>query len=363
MAFLLFFFWTYLNAIFLKKDNIISKEIPPEISIILPVRNEEKHIEACLESLFCQSHKPKEIIVIDDGSTDKTFEIVSFLLKKNPILKLIKIDCFPAGWFGKNYANYLGAGKSSGQWLLFTDADTIHDPLALSTSLSFAVKNNLDALSLIPHFIMKPFERFILPAIFIFVSFLFPIPLVNKRNSSIALGYGPYIFIKRDVYFKIGGHENIKNKILDDFALINNIKNNGFTYYFAGGLELLSVKPFENLNGLVSSWAKVLYPLLKGNYIQIMGCFVFFFASLMPIFLIIDSFLLGSVLFLLLSILLYSLWVLLFASINYLIIRINPFYGLIYPVNIIILFALVTISIYKFYYGGINWKGRHYSIK
>jgi len=88
------------------------------ISVLIPVYNGEKTIGKCIESLQKQTKKPDEIIVVDDGSTDKTKDIV----EKHKGVKLLKQD-----HKGPAAARNLGARKAKGDVLLFTDADCVAD--------------------------------------------------------------------------------------------------------------------------------------------------------------------------------------------------------------------------------------------
>src|SRR5271168_3058957 len=99
----------------------------PVVSIIIPARNEEANLGACLESLIAQTGTDFEIIVVDDNSTDRTGAIATSF----PKAKVIEAAALPMGWTGKNNAVATGARHARGQWLLFTDADTIHMPGAL----------------------------------------------------------------------------------------------------------------------------------------------------------------------------------------------------------------------------------------
>jgi glycosyltransferase involved in cell wall biosynthesis len=122
----------------------------PKISIIVPARNEEGKISKCLQSLLSQDYDNYEVIAIDDSSTDKTLSIISKLSKENHRLILVKSPPRPDDWVGKNWACFQGYQKSSGEILLFTDADTVHRFDALSSAVNTLVHDELDALTLVP---------------------------------------------------------------------------------------------------------------------------------------------------------------------------------------------------------------------
>ena len=113
--------------------------LPPQnfsgISAIVPARNEEAVIAACVESL-AQQEEIGEIVVVNDQSTDRTAEIVRGLAAKYSRVKMIEVAELPAGWVGKNYAVWLGAREAKGEWLLFTDADAVHEKDAAARAMA-----------------------------------------------------------------------------------------------------------------------------------------------------------------------------------------------------------------------------------
>jgi glycosyltransferase involved in cell wall biosynthesis len=115
----------------------------PAVSVIVPARNEEACLEACLESLVAQRGVDFEIIVVDDGSSDRTREIATSFAG----LQVIEPGPLPAGWTGKNNAVTAGAKVARGEWLLFTDADTVHRPGSLARALAEAKQHRADLLS------------------------------------------------------------------------------------------------------------------------------------------------------------------------------------------------------------------------
>src|SRR5438876_6543960 len=115
-------------------------ERSPTVSIIVPARNEEASLSACLESLVAQSGVEFEIILVDDHSTDHTADIA----RSFPTVKVITADALPANWGGKSNALWSGVRHARGQWLLFTDADTIHHPGSLAGALGEAPEYGAD---------------------------------------------------------------------------------------------------------------------------------------------------------------------------------------------------------------------------
>src|ERR1700736_3807616 len=120
----------------------------PTASVIIPARNEEACLGECLHSLVAQSGIAFEIIVVDDSSTDRTHEIAQSFPREQ--VRVIEAGSLPTGWTGKNNAVAAGAREANGEWLLFTDADTVHLPGSLARAIAEAQENNADLLSYSP---------------------------------------------------------------------------------------------------------------------------------------------------------------------------------------------------------------------
>ena len=123
--------------------------ISAEVTAIVPVRNEEAVIAACVESLALQP-EITEILVVDDESSDRTAEIVRGQMTRIPHLRLIEAQKMPAGWVGKNYAASVGASHGKGAWLLVTDADAEHEAGAARRALELAQEAGAALVSFSP---------------------------------------------------------------------------------------------------------------------------------------------------------------------------------------------------------------------
>ena len=117
----------------------------PVVSIIVPARNEETCLGRCLESLVAQSGVRLDIVVVDDESTDRTREIAQLF----PSVRVVEAGRLPAGWTGKNNAMTAGASVARGEWLLFTDADTVHAPGSLARAVAEAQQRGAAAVKIL----------------------------------------------------------------------------------------------------------------------------------------------------------------------------------------------------------------------
>src|SRR5437762_12803621 len=129
-------------------NQVPLEELPqwPRVSLIAPARNEERHIEAAVRSLTRLDYSNLEVTIINDRSTDRTGQILDSLASEFPQLNVVHLTELPPGWLGKNYAMQLGADRSGGEWLLFTDADIVYEPTALRRAMLYADYYGIDHL-------------------------------------------------------------------------------------------------------------------------------------------------------------------------------------------------------------------------
>jgi len=225
----------------------------PTVSVIVPARNEEACLGTCLESLAAQTGLAFEIIVVDDHSTDRTREIaLSF-----PAVRVIEAGPLPDGWTGKNNAVVTGAGEARGQWLLFTDADTVHLPGSLARALAEAQENKADLLSYSPEQIAVTFwEMATLPVVFAELARQYPPSKVSDPNSPAAAANGQYILVKCEAYDAVGGHAAIAGNILEDVALARAVKASGRKIRFRYAADAVRTRMYRNYRQLRDGWTK-----------------------------------------------------------------------------------------------------------
>jgi glycosyltransferase involved in cell wall biosynthesis len=230
----------------------------PEVSIIVPARNEEASLGDCLDSLTAQTGVPFEIIVVDDGSTDRTREIaLSFAGVRVISARPLHEDEAGKAWTGKNNAVIAGAKEASAQWLLFTDADTVHQPRSLERALTEARKERADLLSYSPQQVVVTFaERAVMPVIFAELAARYPPRKVRDQNSGVAAANGQYILVRRAAYDAIGGHAAVVTEILEDVALARLFRNAGQRVYFRYGADAVRTRMYRNWAQLSEGWTK-----------------------------------------------------------------------------------------------------------
>jgi chlorobactene glucosyltransferase len=245
-----------------KSDHPAQVKTSPQVSIIVPARNEERNIRRCVESLLEQGYPNYEVIVVDDGSTDDTPHILEDIIQTHPHgerLWVLRLRELPPGWAGKPHAIHAGVQESHGQWLLFTDADTWHAPSALQNALTSALDAGSDMYSLYTAQVLPGFwERVMMPMAYLGISMMYPIKKVNDPLSSVALANGQFILIRRTVYDMLGGYARpeLRNSLLDDRDLAKTVKQQGFRLRLEDGRDLVQVYMYHGLREAWRGWRK-----------------------------------------------------------------------------------------------------------
>jgi len=235
------------------------------VSVIIPARNEEANIARVVRSLRAQ-RELREILVVDDHSEDRTAEILEELKKETSSLRVIRTDSLPAGWTGKSYAAATGARAASGDWLLFTDADTEHLPGSLPALLERAEREGADLLSLSPRQVTPTaWEKAVIPLVYVHLARLYRFEEVSDPASPAAAANGQYVLIRRGAYDSAGGHEAVRGVILEDVELARRVKSGGGRLLFLPGVEWVRTRMYRSFAEVWRGWTKNLYLLYGGN--------------------------------------------------------------------------------------------------
>lgn len=345
----------------------------PSISVLVPVRNEEGKVGRCLESLAQQDYPDFEIIVVDDKSTDSSGQIIAELARRFSHIKVIQGRESRPGWLGKCNALNHASPHATGDWLVFSDADTYHHPNSLRDAISAALKYNVDMISFMPVQELYSFsERVIMPVLL--GSFLMgdPTNSINDAKSPRAYAYGQYIMVKRTAYDAIGGHESVKDQILDDISIGRVTKEKGFSVTACDGRPLYTVRMYTNFSELWNGWTKNAYALINCSPVSLVGVVVLLNLCLFAPFvtLAVSAASPSSITGIIPPALLWSALAIQFACMMIWYARstvyykgLNPFSFLLLPLGAVLTSALYINSAYCFITGRqVKWKDRDYSV-
>ena len=246
-----------------------SAETRLRLSVVVPARNEAAVLGECLRSLVEQSEAgfelgvEWELIVVDDDSTDATREIAREVERKGVVaIEAPALDQSERGGFtGKTNACWAGAqcalSHGNGEWLLFTDADTVHEPGDLSRALHEAKKYGAVLLSYSPRQIVTGFwQRAVMPLVFSELASVYPPKRVSDPASRVAAANGQFLLVEREAYFSVGGHRVWGQEILEDGALARKIKRARHGIRFRYAPDALAARMYRTLPEMVEGWTK-----------------------------------------------------------------------------------------------------------
>jgi glycosyltransferase involved in cell wall biosynthesis len=242
------------------------------LSVIVPARNERDCVGECLRSLVAQEEdgwrlgREWEIVLVDDHSTDETRKIAESIVKETQGgVTVMEAPALEKGWTGKSNAVWAGAQAAKGAWLLFTDADTVHEADSASRAVVEAERHEVAMLSYSPRQIVKGlWQRALMPLVFSELAVTYPPAKVSDPESKLAAANGQFLLIRRDVYFAMGGHEAVKDAVLEDVALAQMVKRRKQGLRFRYAPEAVAARMYRTLGAMVEGWTKNL-ALLFGN--------------------------------------------------------------------------------------------------
>ena len=249
------------------EDTVVAGGL--ELSVIVPARNEAANLGACLASLVAQSEQgfvlgeQWELIVVNDASTDATRAIAEGFAGVT-VMDAPELDLSERGGFtGKNAACWAGAQRAGGRWLLFTDADTVHETNSLSRSVREAMKHCALLLSYSPRQVLTGFwQHAVMPLVFSELASVYPMKQVNDPENRLAAANGQFLLVERDAYFSVGGHRAVGPSVLEDVALARNIKRGPRVIRFRYAPEALSTRMYGTTPEMVEGWTKNLAVLM-----------------------------------------------------------------------------------------------------
>jgi cellulose synthase/poly-beta-1,6-N-acetylglucosamine synthase-like glycosyltransferase len=333
----------------------------PSISLIAPARNEERHIEQAVRSLTRLDYPNLEITIINDRSTDRTSEILDRLAAEFPQLNVVHLTELPAGWLGKNHALQLGADRSHGEWLLFTDADIVYQPTTLRRAIVYAEKYKVDHLTAWPEIHAATWLLTAFMCTFAIYLFLFVrVWSIRNRNSRAHIGVGAFNLVRATVYRAVGGHERIRMRPDDDLKLGKIIKHAGYSQDLVDASGLLSLEMYRSVGELIRGLEKNAFS--GADYSIPLTLVSSFLSLLFGVWPFLAVFIVsGPARWVYLAVCL-SLWLMALGSAR--VMKAPAACALAYPVAVL-LFAYIQwrTMLLNYYHGGIRWRDTHYSLK
>ncbi len=234
----------------------------PLLSIIVPARDEEHTIGACMRSILSSTYPSLELVVVNDQSADATGCIARALAARDPRVRVVDARPLPTGWFGKQWACHQGASVARGMLLCFTNADTTHGPELHTRAVNAMQQHAADLLSAAGDQEMRTFwERVVQPHVLSMLLLRFGgTQGVNRSNRPAdKVANGQFLIFRREVYDAVGGHAAVRNKVAEDLALAQRTFALGYRYVLLMALGHLSTRMYASLDAVVRGWGKNIY--------------------------------------------------------------------------------------------------------
>jgi len=261
----------------------------PWVSVLVPARDEEHNIGACLEGLVTQDYPKLEILVLDDGSTDRTAAIVNDFVERDRRVRLLAGEPLPSGWLGKNWACHQLSRHATGDFLIFTDADVRHASGAVTHTLAWMQSLDLGMLSAFSQQITRSLpEKLVVPVINMLVYSFLPMWLTYRSRAPLfAAANGQWIAFTRQAYERLGGHQAVRNQVVEDVELSRLAKRMGEKILVVCGNREVFCRMYDSDKALWEGFSKNVFGLIGHRTVPFFGLLIIFFlAFILPYFLV-----------------------------------------------------------------------------
>lgn len=234
----------------------------PTLSVVIPARNEAANIERCVRSVLQASYGPLEVIVVDDRSSDGTAGIAEWIAASPEArgrLRVVRGTEVPEGWFGKPWAIVQGYRVTTGDLLLFADADTWQHTDLIARAVTALRNEHVDLLSVLPRQEMESFwERLVQPHVFFALQArVGELRHVNRtRTAWNAIANGQFILTNRVAYDGVGTHAAVKDTVAEDVALAQAYVRSGRDVFLLHAEEFMRTRMYRSLREIVEGWSK-----------------------------------------------------------------------------------------------------------
>jgi glycosyltransferase involved in cell wall biosynthesis len=333
----------------------------PSISLIFAARDEEEKLPAALATLAALDYPDLEIIGVDDRSQDATGRILDDFAAANPRFRAVHVAELPNGWLGKPHALQKGYEASTGEWLLFTDADVRFMPDVLRRAVTVAKERNLDHLTLVCNVEMHGFwEKTLLTFFGLAFHLSTDAYSVSNPNSRAYVGIGAFQLLRRSAYETIGTHRRLAMEVVDDMKLGKLVKQSGFRSCVAIAQDYVSVRWHAGARNIIRGVTKNMFAALGYSLpfaaVALAGVFVL---NVVPFFAVFAG----------------HGWIRIIAGIAVVIAlcmhvsvdvvnKVSPLYALTHPVGAMVFCYMVVRSVtVTLWHGGVTWRGTFYPLK
>lgn len=230
------------------------------VSVIIAARNEQLAIGNTLQGILAQGPVVRDVIVVDDESTDRTANIVDSVRLANKRVRLLKSSKLPLGWTGKTHALNIGARAASGDMLLFTDADVEFQGQAIESAVDYALSSNVDHISAVFCNDCRTIGERLCAPLLMTIAVL---SVLGSYRFGKGAALGAFNLIKRDRYDTWGGHDTIRDHVVDDVALARLVRKSGGTSRVLDLSQAVKVRLFVGIRGFWHAVCRSALPFLS----------------------------------------------------------------------------------------------------
>lgn len=331
----------------------------PLISVMVPMRNEERNVKSCIQSLKGLDYDALQFIIIDDGSEDRTAELLLETIEHDPRFTVIQGTGLPDGWVGKVHACHQLSNSAQGDYFLFLDADVTVEPELIKETLAL-MKRDVGLISGFPHYPLKGIlGHLIVPLQHVIIHLHLPVMFANYTTwPAASAAHGAFMFFRKEAYIEAGGHQSVKNSLVEDVHITRQVKASGWKATLVNPTRIVHCNMYESNREVWEGFSKNIYPGIGRNPIIALALSLFyliFFTA--PAGIAVYGLIIGYWFF--------TVPLLLVVSIKVSIDLMNKqkwWLGFFMPLSMLLLVILLQYSMYlSFARKGFTWKGRTYS--
>jgi glycosyltransferase involved in cell wall biosynthesis len=263
-------------------------EHEPSATVIVPCKDEEAGIEACVASILAQDWNNLRLIVVNDRSTDRTGAILDRLAAADARMSVIHVapNGLPPGWWGKTHAMHLGAAAATSDWMIFIDSDCTLAPSAVRAGVVTGEFREFDLVSFVPRFVGTQFwDKLMTPIGGVCTSAMYALMYANNPMfPKTAFACGQYMAIRRDVYNKVGGWAAIRHLPADDVEIARLLKRTGHRPRLGWGMDLVVARMYGNFSSILRGWGRNFIAASRGGPWRVIGAIGFVIACVLSIY-------------------------------------------------------------------------------
>jgi len=237
----------------------------PRISVVVPARNEEDTVEQAVRSRLGSDYPNLEILLVNDRSSDRTGDIIEKIAAEDSRVRALHINRLPSGWLGKVYAMHHGAAQSTGEWLLFSDADVYVRPGTLKRVITYAQKRHLDHIPVLPDLYKANLLVDVCLSIFIrTICAMGRVWEIEDPKTESQVGAGAFNLVRKNAFERAGGFNTMKMSVADDVALGRVLKRSGARGSLLNGRQYVGVHFYHSVRDMAIGSERAIFTLIGG---------------------------------------------------------------------------------------------------